>query len=610
MAEAAHADKAIASRDAANLPALLFHQAGADPEAPLLWWRDKQGWHSLTRRDVADRVRALAVGLRDMGLARGERVTLVCENRPEFLIADVAIMTAGGISVPAYTTNTIDDHQHILDDSESAMAIVSTASLAKRLLPAAARAEACRHVITMETVTGHEDEANSLHLWDDVLARGRGHLARREGNGHDPLGTEPEPDDIAALIYTSGTGGLPKGVMLTHRNILANCNSILPLLTGTGLELDREVFLSFLPLSHAYEHTAGQFFPLAIGAQIYYSRGVEQLAKEMAEVRPTIMTAVPRLYELLHQRIASGLRKQPKLRQRLFHHGLELGRRRLRGKRLGPVGWLADRILDRLVRRKVREQFGGRLKAMVSGGAALSPDLGEFFVALGLPLLQGYGQTEAAPVISFNPPGRERMTTVGLPLDGVACKVADDGELLVRGLNVMKGYWRLPEATARTVKDGWLHTGDLARIDADGYIEITDRKKDIVVLSGGDTLSPARVENALTRQPEVAQAMVHGDKRPHLVALIVPDTDFAREWAAERGQSGDLDDLAANPDFQSTLDDAVRRVNKQMSPMERIRRFTVAPEPFTVDNDMLTPTLKIRRHKIREQYGANLEALY
>jgi long-chain acyl-CoA synthetase len=609
MADSPAGGAPVACESIQNLPALLFEQAAARPDAPLLWARRDKTWQPLTRREVAEQVRALAAGLRGLGLDPGERVVLVAENRPEFLIADLAVMTAGGVTVPAYTTNTEADHVHVLDDSEAAIAIASTADLAKRLLPAAARCETCRHAVTIEPVTGHEHETPVLHLWAEVLDQGRAKLAAA-GNGYGPFGPEPGRDDLATLIYTSGTGGLPKGVMLTHGNILANCASIHPLLDEVGVAADQEVFLSFLPLSHAYERTAGQFFPLTIGAEIYYSRGVEHLATEMGEVRPTIMTAVPRLFELLNQRIQAGLRKQPRWRQRLFARAETLGRRRLAGRRLDPLAWIQDRLLERMVRAKVRGRFGGRLKGMVSGGAALSPELGRTFIALGLRVIQGYGQTEAAPIIAFNPPSRVKMDTVGKALPGVTVALAPDNELLVKGPNVMKGYWNLPEHTAGTIRDGWLYTGDLARIDDEGYIAITDRKKDIVVLSGGDTLSPARVENALTRQPEVAQAMVYGDKRPHLVALIVPDEDFAREWAAAEGLPPDLASLARESAFHARLDAVLRRVNQQVNQMERVRRFTIAPEPFSVDNEMLTPTLKIRRHKIREAYGEALDALY
>jgi len=605
MPDARDEDKLIDYDGLTSLPAAFFARAAEAPDTPMLWAKRDGAWQPLTRGEVARMVRDLARGLIALGLRMEERVILVAENRPEFLVADLAIMTAGGITVPAYTTNTEADHAHILEDSEAAMVVVSTKALARRLLPPAVRAPDCRAAIVMEDASDVPAGAFPVHRWEEVLAMG----AQRP-DGIDGAMASLGRDDVACFIYTSGTGGLPKGVMLTHGNIIANCEMAYRLLRGMSVRGSAEIFLSFLPLSHAYEHTAGQFFPVTIGAQIYYSRGVEQLSTELAEVRPTIMTAVPRLYEMLHQRILAGLRKASRPRRWLFHKGLDLGRRRYEGQRLAPWDRVLDLVLDRLVRNKVRGRFGGRLKGMVSGGAALNPEIGIFFTALGLRILQGYGQTEAAPVIACNPPRKVKLHTVGPPLHRCEVKLAPDGELLVRGPHVMKGYWRMPEHTAETIKDGWLHTGDLAHIDAEGYIQITDRKKDIVVLSGGDTLSPARVEGILTRQPEISQAMVHGDKRPHLVALIVPDDSFVQGWAKENGKAHDLAELAEDRAFRAAMDDVVQRVNRELSPVEKIRRFRLSPEPFTVENEMMTPTLKIRRHKIKAVYGQHLESLY
>ena len=376
--------------------------------------------------------------------------------------------------------------------------------------------------------------------------------------------------------------------------------------------LGDEVFLSFLPLSHSYEHTAGQFFPIAIGAQIYYAQSADQLLANLAEARPTIMTAVPRLYEAMHLRIRRGVAREGGRKKKAFDLAEAIGRKRIADpKSLTLKERLLDLALERLVRDKVRQRFGGRLKAMVSGGAALNPDIGNFFTALGLRILQGYGQTEAAPVISANPPGRVRMETVGPPLEGVEVRIADDGEILVRGELVMKGYWGDEAATQATVRDGWLHTGDVGEIDDQGYLKITDRKKDILVLSGGDNISPARIESILTLEPEIAQAMVYGDKRPHLVALLVPDPDFLKDWRRASGQrESDQAALAEDPALRKALGAVVDRVNESLSNLEKLRRFTVAAEPFTVDNGLSTPTLKIRRHAIKARYGEALEALY
>jgi long-chain acyl-CoA synthetase len=370
------------------------------------------------------------------------------------------------------------------------------------------------------------------------------------------------------------------------------------------------VFLSFLPLSHSYEHTAGLMFPISIGAEIYFAEGAETLAANLLEVRPTIMTAVPRLYETMHQRIRLGIQREQGLKRRLFERAVAIGRKRQEGERLSFPDRLLDPVLDRLVRDKVRARFGGRLKAMISGGAPLNPEIGGFFLALGVRLLQGYGQTEAAPVIACNPPDRTRIDTVGPALDGVEIRIAEDGEILVRGDSVMKGYWNDPEATARTVAEGWLHTGDIGRLDPDGFLRITDRKRDFIKNSGGDMISPARVESALTLAPEIAQAMVTGDRRPYLVAVIVPDPDFAAAFARQHEIAGDLPALAHDPGFHKALGDVVARINRDLQPSERVRRFVIAPEPFSLANAQLTPTLKIRRHAIRDAYHTAFDQLY
>jgi long-chain acyl-CoA synthetase len=402
--------------------------------------------------------------------------------------------------------------------------------MADKLLPAAIEAPDCQILVSIEDLEVDQVTTVHLHRWDQVESDG----AEQDDDVSDVV-ARARRDEVCCFIYTSGTGGVPKGVMLSHGNLLANCLGAYRLLADYGLE--QEVFLSFLPLSHSYEHTAGQFFPMSIGAEIYYAEGAEHLLANLAEVRPTIMTAVPRLYESMHQRIRRGVVKQGGLKQKLFEQAVTLGRKQLDGPgRLSAAEWLVNGLAERLVRAKVRQRFGGRLKAMVSGGAALNPEIGGFFAALGVPVLQGYGQTEAAPIISANPPGRVKMATVGPPLEGVEVRIAPDGEILVRGELVMKGYWRDEAATAEAIRDGWLHSGDIGEFDDDGYLKITDRKKDILVLSGGDNVSPARIEGLLTLEPEIAQAMVLGDKRPNLVALLVPDEEFLRDWAKSQAK--------------------------------------------------------------------------
>lgn len=586
-----------------TLPRMFYEQAAALDERPFLWRKSDGTWDPLSWRQTAERVDALACALAAQGIGPGDRVMIVSENRPEWLIADVAIMAVGAMTVPAYTTNTVADHLHVMNDAEVKAVIVSTRQLAKRVFGAAGQARLAPLVITMDEQALAQNPGVETLTWDHLLDQGCD-LPR-------PTHWETaEPDDVACIIYTSGTGGAPKGVMLSHRNVLANCLGAFDVLKILGL--GDEIFLSFLPLSHSYEHSAGQFFPMSIGAQIYYAEGIDKLSDNFQEVRPTIATAVPRLYEFMRTRILRVMEKEKGLKKRLFFKALELGARKVEGCRLGPLQRLENWLLDLLVRRKIAKRFGGRLKALVSGGAPLNHDVGLFFLALKVPILQGYGQTEAAPVISVNRPGKVRLESVGPPLKGVEVSFAADGEILARGPMVMRGYWCDEAATARVVDDdGWLHTGDIGHLDAEGNIVITDRKKDIIVNSGGDNIAPQRVEGFLTLEPEIAQAMAYGDRRPHLVALVVPDPDWVKTWARQHDrETASAPALAEDAEFLAALDKAVARVNRNLSNIEKIRRFVVAPEPFTVENGMLTPTLKIRRHVIRQTYGETLDALY
>jgi long-chain acyl-CoA synthetase len=588
-----------------SLPAMLFDEAARQGDKPFLWAKSSGTYQPVTWREAARQVGALSRGLRTLGIKPGDRVALISENRPEWLIADFAIMAAGAITVPAYTTNTVEDHRHILANSGARAVIVSTTALTQRVMPAADQISDIDNIITIETLTTGQLSHAEIHPWGEILALGE---AQPDDVAEIVRGIAR--DDTACLIYTSGTGGVPKGVMTSHANILANCAGAHALLATLGL-VD-EIFLCFLPLSHSYEHTAGMMFPVSIGAQIYYAEGADTLAANMIEARPTIMTAVPRLYETLHQRILRGMERQSGLRPMLFNKALEIGRKRYDAPhRISLSERLLDIVLDKLVRNKIRARFGGRLKAMVSGGAPLNPEIGRFFIALGVNLLQGYGQTEASPVVCANPPLRIKIDTVGPPLLGVEVSIAEDGEVLVRGELVMKGYWNDPESSARTVHDGWLHTGDIGELDRDGYLKITDRKRDFIKNSGGDMISPARVEGYLSLEPEIAQVMVYGDRRPYLVGVIVPDADFLAGFAKQHGNADpSLAALAGDPELHKAIAAVVVRVNRALAPLERVRRFIIADDAFTVANGQMTPTLKIKRHAIRAAYGPALLALY
>src|SRR5690606_2170173 len=413
----------------------------------------------------------------------------------------------------------------------------------------------------------------------------------------------------ACIIYTSGTSGLPRGVLLHHGAILCNIDGAAEILAG-DFGWDSERFLSFLPLRHALEHTAGLHLPIGLGAEIWFAEGLDKLASNIEEAKPTFMVVVPRLFELLRGRIVKQVEKQGKVANFLLDQALALAERRASGQRR-VTDWPIEKLLDMTLRPKIRAKFGGRIKALVSGGAPLNPEVGAFFEAMGLVMLQGYGQTESAPVVSVNYPSAGiKLDTVGPPLKGVEVRIADDGEILVRGELVMLGYWRNEAETAKTIVDGWLHTGDIGHIDERGRIMITDRKKDIIVNDKGDNIAPQKLEGMLTLQRETAQAMVSGDKRPYVVGLIIPDAEWACEWAQANDEKFDLAALQALPAFRSAMRGAIDRVNRELSVIEKVRQFAFADEPFSNENGELTPSLKIKRHAIRKRYGERIDALY
>ena len=553
---------------------MLFALARTWPERPLLRSFRDGAWHGISWGAFGRMAASCARHLLASGVAPGDRVVIVAENRPEYPIAELALLAIRAVPVPAYTTNTVDDHAHILRDCGARAAIVSNALLAERMRAAAARADGLDVLVVMDA-----SDVSACIPWSSLV------------------GDTAPPDDIAlaaaaipptalaCIIYTSGTGGAPKGVMLPHRCIMSNCAGAFELLRP--LHLKDEVYLSYLPISHSYEHTVGIYFLPSIGTEIVYSRGVEHLAADMLAVRPTILTAVPRVLEVIRGRILAQVAREPAWKQALFERALALGMRRVDRGRLSLVERAIDAVLDRVVRAKVRARFGGRLKAAMSGGARLEPEVGRFFLALGLKIMQGYGQTEAGPVVSANPPDAIRIDTVGRALRGVDVRIADDGEILVRGELVMDGYWGLPEATAAAIHDGWLHTGDVGVLDDDGYLRITDRKKDMIVLSGGENVSPAKIEGMLMAEPEIAQAVVAGDGRSSLTALVVVADGY--------------DDVGVAL--------AVTRVNHRLSVTERIRKHTLV-EAFTVENGLLTPTQKIRRMLVLRANGEALAKLH
>ncbi len=557
-----------------SLPAMLLGLAARHGDRPMLRHWGAGGWQRTSWRDFATAVAAAASGLRAHGIGAGDRVLLVSENRPELPIAETALLSLGAVVVPTYVTNTVRDDAHILRDSGATAAIVSSAALATRVGEAAGPG-ALDLLVSMEPADG-------ALPWQGLL-----------GGPDDPARLAADvaglrPGDLACLIYTSGTGGAPRGVMLPHRSMLANQRAIAEVLTP--MRLDGERYLSFLPLSHSYEHTVGNYILPSLGMEVVYSRGADRLAAEFREIEPALVTAVPRLFEVLRGRITAEVARQPQWKRALFARTLRLGLQRLDGPPLTLAQRIEDLALDRLVRQTVRQRFGSRLQAIVSGGARLDPELSGFFLALGVPLLQGYGQTEAGPVVSVNLPWDNDRRSVGRPLPGVEARIAGTGELLLRGELVMDGYWNDAAGTAirhdpDTDPQGepWLHTGDVARIEH-GRIVIEDRLRDVIKLLNGEMVSPAKLETLLMGEDDIVQAVVAGEGRHHVVALLVPAEDA---------------DPAA----------AVRRVNAKLARPEQIRRWGVMPAA-TIENGLLTASMKLRRRLVLQRHAAEVDALY
>jgi len=591
--------------NANNLVELFLQRADQKGAAPFLGRKLGDHWATQNWQEVADQVCLMAQNLRALGLEQGDRVALVSENRPEWCIADLAIMAAGCVTVPAYVTNTERDHIHILDNSGARAVIVSNEKLLQPLHGAILATGIVEHVIGIEDLKRHQAGSFEYHDWQTMIS-GDAAASRRSV---DARIASIKRETIACIIYTSGTGGAPRGVMQHHGSILCNSAGAAEILIDDfGIKDER--FLSFLPLSHAYEHTGGQFLPIGVGAEIFYAEGLERLASNIEETRPSIMVVVPRLFEVLRSRIMKQVEKQGRVANFLMDRALTISENEVGGKKRArdlPMNFL----LERTLRPKIRKKFGGRIKAMVSGGAPLNPEVGNFFEAMGLTMLQGYGQTEAGPVISCNRPRVGlKMDTVGPPLRGVEIRIAEDGEILCRGELVMQGYWRNKAETERTIVDGWLHTGDIGHLDEKGRIVITDRKKDMIVNDKGDNVAPQKLEGMLTLQPEIAQAMVSGDKRPYVVGLVVPDTEWSIEWARANDEKFDMKALQDLPAFKSAVRAAIDRVNKDLSVVEKVRQFAFADEPFTIDNEELTPKQSIRRHKIKERYAERIDGLY
>ena len=569
-----------------NLIELFSHQVKKQNKKDIfLQWLNPNNQKTYTWEEAEKNILKLSKIIKE-NIKEGDRCLLVSENRPEWFVSDLAIMLSDGITVPAYTTYTEEDYKYLIEDCEPSLVIVSNNELLKKLSKTIDEKDFIKKVITLDEVSKVTDNLNLItkekYLGFNSITKID--LLEKDKIQNDKLKrTSP-----ACIIYTSGTGGNPKGVMLSHGGILNNivgaCEIMKPLINT------RPVFLTWLPLSHSYEHCV-QFAQIAVGAKVFYAQKIEKLLENMSEAKPTIMTAVPRFYQNLYNKININLKKQTGIKAKLIKATLRLGKKKLIGQEMTFFEKLINIILEEIVRKKIKKQFGGNLKAFVSGGGALDQEIGEFLNSIGLPTLQGYGLTETSPVVSCNPIHKIRVETVGPPFKGNQVKIADDGEILVKGENVMLGYWNKKEETDKVIINGWLHTGDIGEIDPkDGYLKITDRKKDIIVSAGGDNISPAKIENMITNEPEVDQCMVYGDKKNYIVALIVPNKDFLNQ--------------------KEKIQNVIEKINKKLTLLEKIKKIQLIDESFSIENGLMTPTMKVKRKKVTEKYKNQLEKLY
>ena len=571
-----------------SLNKLFFDRAEQYDEKPFLWAKKNKEWLSLSWKETSLKVKEFAGGLKSFGIKPGDKVVIVSENRPEWIIADLAINLIGAVTVPAYTTNTEDDHHYILEHSDAKAVIASNNILANRVALATTRTKLCKILITLDNYSGFEPDNLKIINFNEVSDFGKNNIE----TALDHL-NQIQSDDVSCIIYTSGTGGRPKGVMLTHRNIFSNLQGAEDLLEIIGKKDNK--YLSLIPLSHSYEHTAGLYLQIDLGSQIYFCEGPEKFSQNLLEVSPTLTTAVPRIFEVIHDRIKIQMKNQNPIIKFIFDRAVKVGVKR-HHYGLNLLENIEYRSYTSLIRNKINKQLGGSLRAFVSGGAALNPEIGDFFIGLGVKILQGYGQTEASPLISANRPENIKIETVGPAVKGVEAKLSEEGELIVKGDCVMKGYWKDEKATNETIIDGWLHTGDIATISEDGFITITGRKKELIVNSGGDNIAPARPEASLTFQETIFQSMVIGDRRPYLVAVIVPEVEKTKNMS--------------DKEISEIISSEVKKANEDLSSIEKIRKFIIAKEPFSTENGLLTPTMKVRRHKVVEIYGETLDDLY
>ena len=562
-----------------NLPELFYFQADKNENNQHLFKLDTNNQiTSMSWLETKNLTNKIHNFLTNQHLDDLERVLLVSENRPEWMASDIAIMSNKLISVPNYTTYTSRDFEHILNDCQPAGLIVSNKNLLQTILTASEKVKYnFKFILCFDDF--EDNSISNLVFLKDLLVI--------NDNNHRDKIKEIKREDPACIIYTSGTQGLPKGVILSHGGILSNCEGAYELLKT--IKSPDLTFLTWLPLSHSYEH-AVQFVQIILEAKVFYNKSIETLLPTIKIAKPHIMTAVPRFYNNLYAKMMINLKNQSNFKQNLFNKTIQLGTKKFKNIKLSFIDKIINSILDKLVRKKVKNNFGGRLEAFISGGGPLDGQVGEALNALGLKTLQGYGLTETSPVVSCNLLNKVKVDTVGPIFPGVEVKLSEDGEILVKGENLMLGYWNNKEATEQTIKDGWLYTGDIGEFDEDNYLKITDRKKDIIVSLGGDNIAPSKIENLLTLSPDIEQSCVFGEQKNYIAALII-----------------------LSPDSKASIEDIqkyINEINKDLTQPEKIKKFTFIDEPFTIENNLMTPTMKVRRHEVQKKYQNQIDQLF
>ena len=586
---------------------MVFAQAAQHGHRIVFQVKKEGRYHPITWSELISQVEGIVLGLMESGIEPGDRVAILSENRPEWAYADVASLSIGAATVPIYTTLSPPEIEHILRDSGAKLMFVSTPDLLSKVL--SLREFPDLKIVLFDApyrVTGPK-----VFWLGELVGFGKaaGESKREAWKARVDGG---KSEELATLIYTSGTTGPPKGVMLTHGNFLSNAKAVSEVLPF----FESDTTLSFLPLSHSFERMAGYYFVLWAGGRIAYAESLEKVPQNLVEIQPTVVTGVPRFYEKFYERVQETLRESKGLKRKIMDWAMRVGRKRaerlLKKNRICLWMQLQYQIADGLVFSQLRRRLGGRIRFFISGGAPLSKELAEFFYSAGILILEGYGLTETSPVISANRPNQFQFGTVGLPLPGVEVSIAPDGEILTRGPHVMRGYWNNPQATAEVIDaDGWFHTGDVGTLDSQGFLAITDRKKDLIKTSGGKMVAPQNLENALKKDPLIADCVVIGDRRKFLTALIVPDFAKVEAFAKEMGFSSlSREELAKHPKVANLLRDRVEAVNQGLAPYEQIKKITALSEPFTLGGGELTPTLKVKRRVVTERYAAQIEAMY